>query len=502
MRNGRTPFYTGLRGVNAVLLCSSLLGGCVAAPSVPPRSTVTEVTQPAEGAAVSGDAAPTQWWRLYNEPALDALVTEALTNNRDLRVAEANLLKARAILGEARGDRIPQTELSAGVGYGSTLQDQIAAAAKGVSSARTGTRYDLGADISWELDLFGRLRSNVRAARADVRASAALEDGVRISIAAGVTGAWLDACGFAHRADVARQSLALAERGRDTTERLRAAGATNSADVLRADALVAQARAAIPMLDAARLDALAELAVLTGHPPTEIAPAAAACRTLPQISAIVPVGDGRTLLRRRPDVRAAEQRLAAGTARIGIAVSDLYPRIAIGGMAADSAGTPSDLGNRNNLVWRFGPLLSWSFPNVSAARARLRYARAAEAGALAEFDGAILTALKEVNQRAEDYAALLHRQSALRDALDRSQHADRLTRIQRAAGAATALEALDADRTVIEAQANLASVDRDVAAAQVALFKALGGGWELAPVVRLPTPDRSATAATSNRFSK
>src|SRR5690242_12231046 len=144
MRNGRTPFYTGLRGVNAVLLCSSLLGGCVAAPSVPPRSTVTEVTQPAEGAAVSGDAAPTQWWRLYNEPALDALVTEALTNNRDLRVAEANLLKARAILGEARGDRIPQTELSAGVGYGSTLQDQIAAAAKGVSSARTGTRYDLG----------------------------------------------------------------------------------------------------------------------------------------------------------------------------------------------------------------------------------------------------------------------------------------------------------------------------------------------------------------------
>ncbi len=248
--------------------------------------------------------------------------------------ASANLLQTRSILSEARGELWPTTSLSAGASDGSTIQDQIAAASGGTDNIRTGPRFDLGTDISWELDLFGRLRSTVKAAKADSQASAALEDGIRVAVAAGVTGAWLDACGYAHQADVARQSLELARRGRDVAERLRAAGSGLPVDVLRADALAAQASAAIPMLDAKRHDALAELAVLIGRPPTEIPPAAAACRQLPSITAVLPIGDGLALLRRRPDVRAAEQKLAANTARIGVAVADLYPRISLDGGAA------------------------------------------------------------------------------------------------------------------------------------------------------------------------
>ena len=157
--------------------------------------------------------------------------------------------------------------------------------------------------------------------------------------------------------------------------------------------------------------------------------------------------------------------------------------------------TPDGLGERVNQVWRVGPLLSWSFPNSNAARARLRAARADEAGALAAFDGVILTALQDTRQRATDYAAMLRRQDDLRIAAERSLRADRLMQRQRAAGAATALEALEAleaDRASIEAQSAAAQADIEVARAQVALFRALGGGGEDAPAVHLPTPDRSS----------
>lgn len=210
-------------GVTAAILFTSFLAACATAPVAPPRSTVTIPDQLAESKAVSSDVPPSNWWHLYREPALDALVEEALANNRDLRTASANLLQADSILNEARGELWPTTGLSSGVGEGSTLQDQIAAASEGSDKIRTGPRFDIGASASWELDLFGRLRATVNAAKAGEQASAALEDGVRIAVVAGVTGAWLDACGYAHQADVARQSLELAQRGRDLAERLPAA---------------------------------------------------------------------------------------------------------------------------------------------------------------------------------------------------------------------------------------------------------------------------------------
>lgn len=473
-------------------LSSTLLAGCVSAPKAPPASTIPVperlTDQPFSGAPVSA------WWRLYRDPALDALVDEALANNRDLRAASAHWQEARALLGKAKAERLPITTLSAGVGEGSTLQDQITTAWLGTSTIRTGPRYDLGGDVSWELDLSGRLKAQQRAAQADAQVSAALLDGVRIAVAADVTGAWLRACGSAHQAAVARDRLAQARQGRDLAEALRASGAAVPADVLRADAEADAIAATIPMLEAARHDALAELAVLSGHLPQEVPPAAAACARLPMLAADVPVGDGYALLRRRPDLRAAEHRLAASTARIGVAVGDLYPHIALSAQQAVSSPTPGGLVARSNMVWRIGPLLDWSFPNIGVARARVRQARAGEVAALAAYDGAILMAFKEVNQAARDYGAALERQAALAHAARRSALADDLMRRQRAAGGATALEALSTQRGASEAAAALASADLDVAAAQLRLFKALGGGWEQAPPVSQPDLSRTPSA--------
>ena len=476
-----------------------LLAGCAHAPSAPPQTTIAlplDNTPPAP----SISAAP--WWRFYREPALDALVAEALTNNRDLRMAAARLLQARASLGEVQSRHRPSTGLSAGVGYGSTLQDQIAAATDGGDAIRTGPRFDWGADVSWEIDLFGRLKSGVAAAGADAAASAADMDAVRVLVAAGVTDAWLRACGLGAQIAAARDALTLAEQARDLAAKRNAAGATPLSELLHAQADVAKVAAGIPMLDAERHETLTEIAVLTGHPPAQISADASACTRLPAMDASIPVGDAPSLLRRRPDVRAAEQRLAAATARIGIAVGDLYPRIALGGGLGLSSPSVAGLASRENAVWRLGPLLSWSFPDSSAARARLAGARAGEGAALATFDGAILRALAEVNREAENYRAAQAMQAQQRLVELRNRQASEMAQARRRAGASTAAEALEAEQAHVDAKRALARADTAVAAAQVRLFKALGGGWEDAPAVTLPIPVRPTASPSRSLIVK
>lgn len=412
---------------------------------------------------------------------MDRLVEEALTHNRDIAAASAHLAEARAVLDEASNKQLPQTVVTADTGTGSTLQDQLEAAYEHRDSIRTGPRMGAGTDVIWELDLAGRIRSSNKAARADEDAAAALADSVRISVAAEVTRSWLQACTYSHRAEVARHSLQLVERGRDLAQALWRAGEGLPVDVARANVLVAQARAAIPLLEARRHDALTGLAVLTGRGPADLPETAVGCKKAPLIGSPVPIGEGRELLRRRPDVRAAERQLAGETARIGVAIADLYPRISLSGEFASSAHTMTGLGERDNRVWRVGPLLSWSFPNLGAARARIAQARARQAAALATFDATVLRAMKEVNDAAENYAAALRTQEALRTASEHSAHAAQLSRLGRAAGAVSALELLDAERVDTSTQAALAAADGDVAELQVVLFKALGGGWEDSP---------------------
>ncbi len=462
--------------VTALIACALL--GCATGPGTSPTSTVPPPARLTDTEAVSAAPPPTAWWHLYHQPALDDWIQEALSNNRDLRIAAARVLEARALLAEAQGQRLPQTNFTAGVGLGSTLQDQVEAAFDHNDHVRTGLRFGSGMDINWELDLVGRLRSSIKAARADTEATAALEDGVRVMVAAEVTRAWLGACSYSQRLVVAHRSLDLVEKSRDLTDRLRAAGAAPSVDVVRQEVLINQVTAAIPQLESGRHNALTELAVLAGRAPADFPSAAAQCTAIPLINSNLPVGDALALLRRRPDIRAAERRLEGSTARIGIATADLYPRISLGAGFASSAHTLDALDARNNIVWQVGPMLSWTFPDISIARARLLQAHARESAALATFDATILTALQEVNQSAANYGAALQTQQSLRVAAARSAEADHISKQMRAAGAATALEVLDAERADVEAQAALAAADADVATAQVVLFKALGGGWE------------------------
>ena len=468
------------------------LSACVVGPNyVKPTTPVGEqggaFAETALGTAITPTPLPEYWWRLYNDPVVDRLVADALAHNTDIRVAAGNLERARAVLSEQRGARLPTT--------GPTAQysrAQVNTASIGLGGAGTGTgattpqsfvfnRFLLGFDASYEVDLFGGITRAIEAARGDVQAAQAQLDASRVSVAAETARAYASACSNAQQRAVATETVALQSRTVGLTNTLFSAGRGTRRDVDRADVLLAQTQATIPGFEAERRASLYALAVLTGLPPEQIDAAANACKTPPVVRDVLPIGDGAALIRRRPDVRQAERTLAADTARVGIATADLYPRIQLLGSIGLNAQRGSQLFKSSAVTYSAGPLISWSFPNQTIARARIRQARAGADASLATFDGRVLTALQEVEQALARYSGALDRNAALRRAEASSSAAAKLSQLRFDYGADSFLLLIQAERDRADARAALAQSDAAVADAQISLFKALGGGWEDAP---------------------
>ena len=459
---------------------SALLAACAVGPKAPPADLPTTGTGAFVGAGVQGVAAASpardDWWRLYADPTLDGLIQQAFAENNELEAAAANLRAVRASLSEARVGRFPTTTTSAGAQRSRASAATVQGLPAGEEAPEVDV-YDAGLDASYEIDLFGRVESSIRAARADARAAEAALDIVRITVAAETTRAYADVCSANAQMAVAERSLGLQRDTADLTQRLLDAGAGTGLDVAGARAAVAQTAATLPTLRAARSEALFRLATLTGVTPAEASTAAAACTRPPQLSQPIPVGDGAQLLARRPDVRQAEANLAAAAARVNVATADLFPRISLGGSIGTTAADADALGEDENFRFSFGPLISWSFPNVFAARARIAAADARSEGALATFDQTVLTALQETETALSNYANELDRRAALTEARDQARRAAGLSRQRFDAGADSFLTVLDAQRTEAQAEAALAQSDALVTTYQVALFKALAGGW-------------------------
>lgn len=447
------------------LLTTALLAGC----AVGPDYTRPAPTPHAEGRFVSAPAAGAtpeapreDWWRLYDDPALDALIQKALVANTDLRVAEANLTRARAVLSEARAGLFPSTAASAGESYGKSA----------VAGSRTQWSYQAGFDVNYQVDLFGRVRRTIEASRSSAQSVEALRDAVRVTVVSEVARAYVDGCAFAAQLTVARRNLALSQSDYDLITLQRNAGSLSDLEAARAETLLEQAKAAIPSLEGQRQANLFALAAYLGLAPKD-APQPT-CTAPPVLKAPIPVGDGTALLLRRPDVRQAERTLAADTARIGVATADLYPTVTLGGAFNIQGGQYSS----TQRPYSLGPLISWTFPNVLVTRARIREAEATAQADLASFDGAMLTALKETEQALAVYASELNRNAALVRARNASQTAYNLVQVRYRAGTISQLDLLSAEQTLIQAEQALALSNQAVADDQVTVFKALGGGWQ------------------------
>ncbi|MEA3045900.1 MAG: hypothetical protein QOJ53_232 [Sphingomonadales bacterium] len=461
-----------MRRAPAAATLALALGACAVgpnfrspAPGAPAQGTFASARSP----AFTGDEPPGRWWSLFRDPLLDQLIGEALRRNTDLRVAAANLRRARAVLRETRAGRLPITGISGSATYGQE------------PGGSADDRYDAGLDIGYQIDLFGRIRRAIEASRADAEAVQAAFDLARITVAAETTRAYADACSAGRQLAVARESVRIQEQTFDLTRRLQEGGRTTALETSQAGALLDQNRAAVPTLESLRRTALFRLSVLTGRAPADFPPEAALCATPPALSEPIPVGDGAALLRRRPDIRAAERSLAAATARIGVATADLYPTVSLGGSLGSTAGSPGGLVSGDGFRFSLGGLISWTFPNIAVARARIAQAEASAEGALASFDGTWLRALEETESALTLYAGGLDRLAILRRARSQSAEAARIARLRYRAGRESFQIVLDAERALAQNDAAVAQSEALLSDQLVSLFLALGGGWQAPP---------------------
>ena len=458
-------------GVGALALSACVAGPNYAKPGTPPSADREFIGS--SSPAVVARPVPGDWWRLYQDPVLDRLVGEALAANADLRVALANYERARALLRETRADRLPQTSIGAGANYGRTPTGQRAPGAPAEDWS-----FDAGLSVSYELDLAGRVRRSIEAARADADEAQAATDAVRVAIVAETARAYADASSAAERITVAERTLGLLDKTSELAEKRFQAGRTSRLDVARVLTLRNQQLATIPPLRAQRDAALFRLAFLTGRAPADLPPEVGQRAATLRLQRPLPVGDGRALLSRRPDVRQAERKLAAETARIGVATAELYPQITLGGSTGSTGNAIGDMFGGGPFRWLAGSLVKWAFPNMDGSRARVAQAQASTKAALAGFDGTVLRALQETETALSAYARGLDRQQALKAASEQARAAARITRAQLREGRVDSLAVLDAERTLAGAEADLAQADAQVAEAQIDLFRALGGGWQ------------------------
>lgn len=420
---------------------------------------------------------PPVWWKLYDDPVLNGLVDQALQSNTDLRVAAANLARSREALGVAQAQGGFSGKASAVIERAQESAEQYLLTEK-LPVVNEG---DIGINVSYEIDLFGKLRRGVEAAQADSESVQAAADLARITVVADVVRSYVEQCSAAEELRIAQQSLTLQKQRVDVSRRLRDAGRGNQPDVTRGQTQVDTLSADIPRYTARRKIAQYRLAALLARAPSDLPPAVLACDRLPQIRQPIPIGDGAALLKRRPDVREAERQLAASTARIGVATGALYPTVSIGA-SAGLTGILEDLGTSPTARWGFGPLISWTFP-ANGARGRVREAQASSQVALAKFDGVVLTALRETETSLATYASDYARADALRAAVkSAAESADETHRLY-LAGRESFISDLDATRTLTSTKSQAAAAEGQVAIDQVNLFLALGGGWEIDPQI-------------------
>lgn len=459
------------------------LGACALGPNYKPPTPPAGAAAPfvaASKAATSSATPPDAWWRLYDDPALDQLIVQAFAANADLQTAEANLAASRAIYEGARSGLLPQTSVEAAATYGRNPNTDTILELTG-RKPQTGWIFDSLLDVSYELDLFGHVRRSIEAARDHAQAVAAARDVLRVTIATETARAYGQICTLGEQINVAAQALDVATKQQQIEQQRLDAGAGSQFELVRASVLVSQASAALPPLQGQRQAALFELAAVLGETPANAPVAVENCVTPPRLNAPMPVGDGAALLQRRPDIREADRQLAASLANVGVATADLFPRVTLGGFYGGASNEINMLGSNNGLTWGVGPAISWSFPDMAGPLARLAQAHANEAAAISNFNSVVLQALKETEQALAVYGAELNHHAALAAAQAEAQQEFTLAQNEFSAGGISDLDLLTAEQTLISADATLAGSDVALVQDQIAVFKALGGGWQAAP---------------------
>jgi multidrug efflux system outer membrane protein len=467
-----------LTGV-AIILAPCLLGllsGCVTVgPDYhAPQTQMPEAYANQAQEGLSTEGVETSWWRGFQDNTLNQLVEQALANNHDVRVATARLREARALLSETTFDRYPTVTSQA-----SYTRQRLSEAVTTMPD-RDIELYEAGFDATWELDFFGRVRRSIEASVADVGAAEANRRDVIVSLLAEVARNYFELRGTQDRLAVARRNADNQRQTLDLTIALLEGGRGTELDTSRAEAQLTSTLASIPPLETVVKRAMYRLGVLIGQPPTALESELSKPLMLPTLPTLVALGRPDDLLRRRPDIRVTERNLEAATARVGVATADLFPRVTLAGSVALQAGAFLDIGKGGSDTFAIGPNIFWAAFDLGRVRARIRAADARTEAALAQYEQRVLLALEETENTLVDFTRQQARRNLLYASAQASEKAQNLARQRYQFGVADFLTVLDAERTLLAAQDQLADSETLTATALVAVYKALGGGWEIA----------------------
>jgi multidrug efflux system outer membrane protein len=461
--------------IASTLILLLVLTGCASRrPYVSPQLVPAAMVN-ADGSLLTDQPLDLRWWGQFEDPILDSLITRALDANRDVQVALTRVEQARAAFDESSLDRFPHVPVSASA-------DRRVAQIPGFSQERRAINtYRLGFDAYWEIDLFGRLRSAVQAAAATAEAYESTLDDVRVSVAAEVARNYFEFRGLQQQRAVAERTLVSQQETLRLTRVRRDAGIGEEQDVASAAARVAAIEAVLPPFQVALSERVHRIAVLIGERPgqlqVDLAP-----RAYPPLGKSLAIGDSGSVLTRRPDVRAAERRLAAATGREGIAAADLYPRVTVTGFLGFLAGRGSLFASADSRAWSVTPALAWAGFDLGSARARLRGAAAATRESAAEYEQVVLLAVEEVENALVAYREQQNRLVALVEQARESTRAATIARIRYREGVADFLSLLDAERTQLQAEDSVAQAEAGVFTSVIAVYKSLGGVPERPPI--------------------
>ncbi len=480
---------------------SASLAGCAVGPNFKPP--IADV--PASWSASAAPASPSQpskittapaddiasWWTSFNDPVLTSLVNRAAAANLDAREAVLRIAEARAQRDIAGADQFPS--LSGNGSYSiNRLSENTPTGAlfskvgsfpglSGVSIPNPYSEYQLGFDASWEVDIFGRVRRSVEAAKADTSASVEDSRAILISTLGDVGRAYLDLRGAQAKHRIALEAIATESDLRDLASQRRRAGLNSDIDAVRAAAEASSSEAQLPLLDqqiAADINQLGKL--LDRQPGTleiELSPGLNDDQPVPGVPAIVPIGLPSDLARRRPDIREAEARLHAATARIGVAVAGLYPRLTLGASGGLQSQALSSLTNWASRFIAAGPTLELPIFDAGRRRATVRLQDVKAQEAALDYSRTVLTALVEVDNGLAAYGHDQARRASLAQTDARDRDALDLERQRYANGVASFIDVLYAERTLKQNELLLADASTTVSIDLVVLYKALGGGW-------------------------
>lgn len=409
------------------------------------------------------------WWQVFEDPHLDRLIELTLANNRELEQASANVERAYAVFHDVDHNRWPQGSLDAG--YQAGENGTVASDDDGVIAR--GYRSGLG--LSWDPDLFGKLRRASQAARAEAEQARILWHDAQLRLVSQVATSYGEYRGAQLRLEVARQNLDNLRQTRDIIQARFDAGLASELELVRIDAQLLEVAAGLPDHQLALLTAETTLAALVGSKPGPLQLGERA--ELPRLAQPVAIADGTNYLRYRADVAGAERALAARTADIGVATADLYPSLSFSGFLGFVSGPGWALG-ADQRSWSIAPGLSWQAADLGSVRARIRAAGAGRQMALAEFEQKVIDALGEMQLALHGYNLGRERQLGLELQWQASNKAVAIARARYQAGSGDFLELLDAEREQLRSRDRMAQQEQDSFSRLVAVYRSFGGGIE------------------------